>query len=357
MNLSQLRSLSILSLFIGPFTFAQFGPPEDPYRPAPEEAVLQFGPNAGQAVPTGRSRPVKVLREADLWERHNITPVVPGPGEDYLTISNFRHRKTHYIARVPLHALERIVIQFIDRSVGEPHVHIQERYQLKAGFAVELFDSSNRRNNELEPRQPTYLVRDIVPTTEAARPPRAQFRGRAAMQGHYGSVDVFASLEEKSAEMRGTRKSSVAQGIRTETRVTKDILQFKLLLTPDEGAQLLRFAAKESEQNQYKFPYHPVTRSCLPTILRRYWKVLYGKAYATPKFLWSFSVEFGLGQLRELGLLARGNAAVLPSYNDEVGMPRGNFRVTKKVQTVAAGMMCLTKVLGLTRKSLPPRKI
>jgi len=292
----------------------------DLFEPSPEKTTLVRNGETKQ-IDTNRGRPIITLEEEKLAD---LKIPLDLQSEGYLWIANYRHKKQHWIARVPVDNIHRTLFQVIDRTArirnpsqnpikraaqeieAMPHFHGQLRFQFNE--PILLFSQDSEISG---PRTPLEQTQDLLHSAEASRIQGEVFSVPRALKGDYKLSLVMTSMEEKQDEI-------------SHPKFRRPATQVLMTLGSEEAKRYLLTESRTSERNTYNKNYHPIKASCTTEIFCAL-DTLNGNSPANGFLFWPHSSEYILQELRQRNLIDE--SAPIPSYNEEIGV---DAKITSK---------------------------
>lgn len=208
--------LSAIGFFTLPVSFSSFAQDaisvapsptpdhsDDPYYP---NEVLPSGPHKGEHIPVEFRRSIKILHQDD---------------DQTVTVANFAHNDSFYLAKIPLNGLEKIYLQ-IDYFTGPiPAAHSEIRLRFREDSPILLYPQLLSQK-----KLGTVAIREAVFSIEAVKSESTALSFMKGFGKNYAIAYRFISLKEKRRDLVEIDKEHV-----TQFELNLDAAQMKSILT------------------------------------------------------------------------------------------------------------------------------
>lgn len=219
-------------------------------------AKVPHGKFKGQPLNTAVRRPLYVLGTGK-GDSQKLRATL---NSDTVTIANFYHAGEFYIARLPVSAVNSVVL--LEAPFSPVASHTMLRFATDSKSSVELIakieslpETANREIPiYIEPLEKPLLVKDMVLSIDGAEP-----RG----QGGWNLKDAVRGLYTISYRM-----VSIQERFRWFVLEGTPIHQTKLNLTPEEAQRTLRLGIEKSQTIAWSRPYRLLSANCTNLALR-----------------------------------------------------------------------------------------
>ncbi|MBC7396107.1 MAG: DUF4105 domain-containing protein [Bdellovibrionales bacterium] len=208
-----------------------FAQADDPYYPY---ATLPSGPHQGERVPVEFRRSIQILHK---------------DADSTVTVANFAHNDSYYLAKIPLKGLEKIIFQIDYFSGSIPAAHSEIRLRFRDDSPILLYPQLKSEENKS-----AVAIHEAVFSIEAVKSESTALSFMKGFGKNYAVAYRFISMKQKHHDLVELAKERVTQ--------------YELNLSEADREAILTEAIETSDRVGVSQFYNTWKRNCTTELIR-----------------------------------------------------------------------------------------